>query len=234
MLLKNGKLGVKRMYTAEILLLGAAIVGIVAAVLGIVAAALVASESAGDAALGLGLASGALSIVAGVLIIVGFIMYLVGIGTAAKDSSLFKTAIVFIFVSIVSAIISTIFSGISTSWSGYVSDAFELLQSIAELLTVLYIVDGIIDFAQQVGDAKVQQKGATFKWLLMIIYGLAAAIILVFIICGATIGSAIAISVLGFVSSILSVVKYFVFLTFLAKAKNMAWEKANGNPEIEA
>jgi len=228
--LKNGKLGVKRIYTAELLQLFAAIVGVVAAILGIVAVALTAVENGEGAAIGLGAGAGALGIVAGVLGIVGFILYLVGVGTAAKDSAFFKTALTFIVIGIVASIFNTIFDGINAAWAGYVASAFELIKSVTELLTVLYIVDGIIDFAKQIGDEAVQQKGNVFKWLLVIVYGLASLLVLIGIICGATVASAIAVSAIGIVTAVLSVVKYFVYLALLAKAKNMAWDNVRPAP----
>ena len=235
MTLKNGKIGVKRIYTAELLQLVAAIVGIVTAILGIVVAALSNGDNEG-ALIGVGAGAGALGIVTGVLLIIGFILYLVGVGTAAKDSAFFKTAMIFIIVGIAASILDSIFGGLKSAWAGYVADAFRFIRSVTELLTVLYIVDGIIDFAEQVGDEKVQLKGAAFKWLLMVVYGLAALVVLISIICGATVASAIIVSVIGIIAAVLSVVKYFVFLTLLAKAKDMAWEKADTAPadiEIE-
>ena len=150
-------------------------------------------------------------------------------GTAAKDSGFFKRAMLFIIVGIAAGFFNVVFDGIGSTWSGYVGDAFEIVKNVAELLSVLYIVDGIIDFAQQFGDAKVQQKGITFKWLLIIVYGLAVLLVLIGTICGATAVSAIAVSAIALVAAVLSVVKYFVYLTLLAAAKKM-WEKSEAKP----
>ena len=234
--LKNGQKGVKRLYYAELLFLFGAVVGFVAAVLGLAAAAILAADAEAAAAIGLGAGAGVLGIIAGIMLLVGFILYLVGVGGASKDSLNFKTALMFIIVGIVASLLNSIFDGISATWAGYVGDAFDFIRSIAELLTVLYIVEGIIDFAKVIGDENVMKKAATFKWLLMIVYGLSALIVLVALICGATVASAVVVSVLSFIAAVLSVVKYFVFLTLLAKAKNMDWDKASTSPadiEIE-
>ena len=109
----NAYNGVKKIFSAEILHLVAVIlmaVGLVTAVIaGVVGTAVgdAAELTEGEFVVTVGGIIGAVSILAvgGILALIAFILQIVGVGQAMKDESYFKTAFIFIFVSVIFEVI---------------------------------------------------------------------------------------------------------------------------------
>ena len=227
----NAAKGVKKIFTAEVLALIAAIAALFAGVFLVVAAATAsANTDSGDvAALGaFGLMS-ILGIGAAVLVIIGAIMKIVGISQAAADEDSFKTAIICLIIGIAGSVLSGIFTNSSTVYS-----IGNLISQLMSLFVTIFIISGIIKLADKLNDGVVSAKGTNLLKLITVIYALVLIANLIVLILGGvptaesfTDGvSAVEITaaVIYLVAGVLNVVQYFMYLSYLSKAKKMLAE----------
>ncbi len=225
----NVATGVKKIYTAEILSLIAAVCGFVTLIMTILAAtsaqgALDGDVTAGSAA-GMLLGSvGLLIFGLGtlVLLIIAFIINIQGVSRASKDETdkfNFKTAFYMIIASIVVSVVSGFFSS-----NEAVNDALTALSSVFELITTFFVLYGIADFAEKIADKDLAAKAKN------VITGIAVAQVLAIItktvsgLLTVTLGQVVSI-ILAVISLILSLVYYILYLKLLGQAKN-AFAKA--------
>ena len=104
----NAENGVKKLFTAEILQIIAAVALAAAAVMGLVTLANAANENAG-ATLGFGAGTLVFSIGGAVVSLIAFILTIVGLVKASKDDDGFKTALAFIILAVVATIVGSCF-----------------------------------------------------------------------------------------------------------------------------
>ena len=221
----NAANGVKKIFTAEILTLISNFCVFGTAVLMIVAlastAGAVANGSEG-AAVG-ALASGAGTIVFAigslVLAIIAFILNIVGITKASKDESSFKTAL----YALLAGIVLSVLGNALTNVNGYIASLLQALQVVAELLVILYVIQGIRYLALKLNKPEIDQKGQNlFKviFAILVLQFIARMVVLFFGGMAASITAAI----IALIAIILSIVEYVLYLIFLAKAKKMLAE----------
>ena len=141
----NAANGVKKIFTAEILSLISSVCVFVTIVLMLAALASTAgavSDGSDGAAVG-ALASGAGTVVFGiatvVLAIIAFILNIVGITKASKDEESFKMALYALIGGIILSVIGSAFTNVN----GYVSSIMQALQVVADLLVLLYVIQGV-------------------------------------------------------------------------------------------
>lgn len=210
----NAAKGVKRIFTAEILALIAAICTVIAIILGIIMYGAASANADGGAVLSFGGAA-LFATGAGVLMIIAFIMQIVGISNAAKDEVSFKTAMICLIVGIVASLIGSIFSGSSVIYS-----ITDLVSKLMSLFVTIFIISGIIKLADKLNDGAVSAKGSNLLKLITVIYALSLVANLIVLILGGYAASVVA-GVIALVAVILSIVKYVLFLSYLNQAKKM-------------
>lgn len=215
--LQNGYSGIKKIFTGEILQLVAALLMFLSTLFAV--AIVVIPAAAGL----LALAVLGVTIISGLIALIGLIFYYVGVGTAAKDSSKFKVALIFLLVGILLSIVGTIFGVLTKlSWGGLVESIVGIISSVMQLCALVFVIGGIQEFAEQKGDLKVQGMCKTYRILLLIFYILIIlADVLGFVFGLVNVVAAIVASAISLIASLLSIVQYFLYLALLARAKQM-------------
>ncbi|MBQ3285662.1 MAG: hypothetical protein IJH40_08485 [Ruminococcus sp.] len=221
--------GVKRIFSAEILNLLAKIFLTVAAVI-IAVSMLGAAGTAGDA--GIANSEDAMAVMGGgiliagifalawlVLALIGFIMNIVGIVNASHDEVSFKSALLFLIIGIFSAGLAGIFYNNPT-----LSSLLYSLYSLLTLFVYIFVIVGIVKMADQMNRGDVSARGSNVLKLVIVINILALIASLIASIMGGVTASVVA-SVLFVVALVLNIVQYFMYLSFLSKAKKMLAEK---------
>lgn len=211
----NAEKGIKKLFKAEIFALIAAVIAVAAAVATIIGGAIgkAGNEAAAFAALGAGVIIGA---GAGVLLIVAFILNLVGLLNAQKDDRNFTIALYFTGAGIASSLLTSVFAA-----NGALSGTFTTISNIASLLTTLFVINGIMSLAGKLNDEKMVQKGKTYLYLIFAVHILSIVAGIIGIVFRANEAMLIAAGVLMILSGILEIVAYFLYLSYLAKAKKM-------------
>lgn len=220
----NAANGVKKIFTAEILSLISGICMFVMIVLLVVALAAAKAVSGGaDGAAAGAVASGAGTLVfgigSGVLAIIAFILNIVGISKASKDEESFRMALFAVIGGIILSVIGTAFNNVN----GYVSSIMQALQVVADLLVLLYVIQGIRYLSLKLNRPDIDQKGQNlFKiiFIVLVLQFIARIVVIIFGGMAASITSAI----IALIAVILSVIEYILYLAFLAKAKKMLAE----------
>ena len=218
MLFPNAHNGVKKIYTAEILSLIGSILLIVAAILAVATASLAeASKAEAEVGAVAGTAAGFifLGLAGSVLTLIAFILNLIGITSAMKDEAAFKTALIFTIVGIAASALSSAFSTNDT-----VNSFIQILVTFSELFVSLYVVQGIMNLAAKLKDSNMVERGNKVRWWLVITFCIPSLVKLVSAIFALKEADAVA-STLSLISSVLTIVAYFIYLSYLAKAKKM-------------
>lgn len=206
--------GVKKIFAAEILALIASVCGTIALALPVVALVAAANQSGGGTAASLG-GLVVVGIATVVLSIIAFIFKLIGVNKASKDEPAFKIAFYMILAGIAVSVLTGIFSSNST-----VSSIMSALGEIVNLAVTVYIIQGIKNLAQRLGDDKMVKSGDTlFKYIIAIyILVIIAQIVIMILQNGAAVVVALVIIV---ISGILEIIQYILYIRYLAKAKKM-------------
>ena len=221
----NAANGVKKIFTAEILSLISSVCVFVTIVLMLAALASTAgaiSDGSDGAAVG-ALASGAGTVVFGiatvVLAIIAFILNIVGITKASKDEESFKMALYALIGGIILSVIGSAFTNVN----GYVSSIMQALQVVADLLVLLYVIQGVRYLALKLNRPDIDQKGQNLFKIIFCVLVLQFIARMVVVIFGGQAASVPA-AVIALIAVVLSVVQYSLYLAFLAKAKKMLAE----------
>ena len=212
----NAYKGVKKLYSAEILSLIVIIMSIISAVLLIVSAALLQAQPEVELAGGLlGVLGLVVVIASGVLALIAFIFNLIGLIQAKKDEYSFRVALYFTVLGIILSVFISAFSSKEFLYSIFSTGA-----NLANLLTTIFIVMGIMALAAKLeNDAMIQKGGFILKVIVCVeVLALIASIISTIFRFNA--GQILA-GVLLLVSGVLNIVAYFIYLGYLSKAKKM-------------
>ena len=208
----NAANGVSKIYTAEILgLIGVAclLVSAIIAVIGVV------TESAAI------LGSLPFIIAYGVLAIISFILQIVGINKASKDDAKFKNAFVWLIIAIIAAGAQGAFAESNEA----ISSLFQAITNVANLLVTVYVLQGCISLAKQLGNSDVEAMGNKTIKMIIISYAIILAMLVITIIFG-LIGkgegaAAIIVAILGIAVAVVSIIAYIIYLKTLSRAKKM-------------
>lgn len=210
----NAFAGVKKIFSAEILSLICSVCTTVMLAMPVIGLIAVANKSSGGAAASLG-GFAVLAIAAMVLSIIAFIFKLLGIITASKDEQSFKISMYLILAAIVASIVSGIFNSNST-----VTSIMAIVSDILNLGITVFIIQGIKNLAEKLGDEKMVKKGNTLYKYIVAIYALIIiAQIISMILQNGT--GLIIVLVIIVISGILNLIQYILYLIYLSKAKKM-------------
>lgn len=217
---KNAYEGIKKIFTAEIIMLIASIVTFVGAIATITADPNAVKDALNNAS-GTSLPTsvvilGIVALAFGICALVAFILNLVGLVQAKKDEANFNTALLLTIAGIVVSILSGIFSK-NESVTSFLNTAVEL----AYLLATMFIVYGIISLAKQLKNTPVETKGNRLLKLIVIVYGVGIAAKLLSAIFTAAKLDPIIIGIVGIISALLTVVSHLIYISLLSDAKKM-------------
>ncbi len=211
----NAAKGVKKIYTAEILELIAALAILLTTILGAVTLASMSAESAGGLIAG-GLGFAIFGIGALVLSIIAFFMQLSGINAAKLDEPLFKNALIALVVGIVLQVVNGLIG------AGLVKDLCGALAYACDMLVTIYIVQGIGSLAEKLNNSEIAEKSKSLVTLLEVVWIVAVILKAVSgVLAKVGTASAIVIAVIGAAAVVVSIVAYIIFLGLLKKAKAM-------------
>ena len=155
-----------------------------------------------------------------ILGLIGYIMNLVGLNQAGKDDDLIKSAFGLAIFSLILGVAGGILGALFSSMT-WISSVVNMINSIISLVIIHHVLFGGANLNSALSD----KAASTWKIVMtVIIIDIIVAIGL--IICGIIAGStasgiiAIVIIVLTILDVILDIVSYFMYLSFLARAKN--------------
>lgn len=216
-LFPNAHNGVKKIYTAEILSLIVAILLAAAAVASLFAESLAESGRAEAEAATAGAAGSflLLALAGGVLALIAFILNLVGIISAMKDEPTFKNALIFTIIGIAASVLASSFSKNET-----VSSFIQILVNFSELFVSLYVVQGIMALATRMNNSDMVERGNKVRWWLVITFAVPSLVRLISAVLMLKNAEAVA-GVLSLIAAVLTLVAYFIYLGYLARAKKM-------------
>jgi hypothetical protein len=210
----NAAKGVKKIFTAEILSLIAALLSIVGIAMMIITRA--AEEShAENATVVAGLGTIALLAAAAIIILIAGIMSLVGIINASKDDGAFKAALIAILIGVCAAIVSGIFSQNST-----VQSICQIVQNLMNIFSTVFVIQGISNLAVKVGNTQVASQAKTILAIIVVIYVLSLIASILVVVFGGQFASVTA-GIIAVVALVLDVIAYIVYLSLLSKAKKI-------------
>ena len=221
----NAAKGMKKIFTAEILTLLASIFLVVATCLIVFgyAAGMAGTETGSDD--GILLAGGSFLIALIfmiawlVLAVIAFIMNLVGVINASHDEQNFKSALIFLIIGIVSAILSGVFA----NSNGTLSSMLYSLSSLMNIFVTIFVIAGGVKLADRLNRGDVSAKGSNILKIIVVVAVLSLIASLIATIMGGMIASVTA-GVLAIVALILNIIQYFMYLSFLNQAKKMLAE----------
>ena len=210
----NAFRGVKKIWLAELLMLLAAIVGIVLIVVIAANSSLVGEEvivnedavKTPAAILGIGTA---------LIALVAFVLNLLGLINARKDDSAFSIALFVTLLGIVASVISSIWSGNQglVKW-------MDTVLTICSLFASYYVLTGIANLAEQFPDPKTKALALKSRTLLEGTFCATAIFKLIINIFKIQDGSTI-YTILSIVALVLELVSYILYLRALSKGKKM-------------
>ncbi len=210
----NAFSGVKKIWLAEILMLLAAVIGII--LIFVIGAngtlvgenEIVINEAAKTPISILGIASGVIALLA-------FILNLVGLIIARKDDSGFKIALLVTVLGVIASAISAIWS----TNAGLVK-WMDTLTTIFSMFASYYVLTGIANLADQIPDAETKALALKSRTLVEGSFCLTVIFKLIINIFKIQNGSTI-YTILAVVAMLLELVSYILYLRALSKGKKM-------------
>ena len=214
----NAYNGIKKIYTAEILSLIAAIIGIIAAIAALAGVYAIDAGKETDGAIAALLGGGAIILISGILVIIAFIIQIIGISNASKDEPLFKKAMTWLIIGLVASIVISFLPEDSMETLDMVAD---LVKGIADIFVIMYVIDGVISLAKKIGKSSIAAKGAKIKNMIIVVYaiGLILTVIDGFMTENDT--TVVISGVLGIIALIVMIAAYLMYLKLLSRAKKM-------------
>lgn len=214
---QNAATGVKRIFTAEILKLIAAIVTVIGIVMTIVTVAAANANSQGGT-IAAGVGTVLLIAAASILALIGGIMALVGIINASKDEGAFKTALILIIISLIAAVVGGIFYQNTT-----VQSICQIVQNLMSIFVTVFVIRGITNLAVKIGNDEVAKQGKSLLTIIVVFYALSLIANILVLVFGGMFASVLG-GVLAVVALVLNIIAYIVYLSLLSKGKNMLAE----------
>lgn len=209
----NAYRGVKKIWLAELLMLLAAIVGIVI----VIVAAMNGSMVGEDIVINEGVKTpiAVLGIVTAVIALVAFILNLVGLINANNDDSAFRIALLVTILGVVASAISAIWSNNET-----LNKWMDTAITICSMFASYYVLTGIANLAEKMSDAATKALALKSRTLVEGSFCATALFKLIISIFKIQDGSTIS-TILAVVALLLELVSYILYLRALSKGKKM-------------
>ena len=209
----NAYRGVKKIWLAELLMLLAAIVGIIM----VIVAAMNGSMVGEDIVINEGVKTpiAVLGIVTAVILLIGFILNLVGLINANNDDSAFRIALLVTILGVVASAISAIWSNNET-----LNKWMDTAITICSMFASYYVLTGIANLAEKMSDAATKALALKSRTLVEGSFCATALFKLIISIFKIQDGSTIS-TILAVVALLLELVSYILYLRALSKGKKM-------------
>lgn len=213
----NALTGVKRIFKAEIIALAAEIIAVIIGASHKVSL----SFSYADSPPAWTIVLSALFLCSLILLIVSYFINLSGIRRAAKDEAQFRSALIFILLGLAAYVAGAVFQFLHNEL------IYNLCNSAADvfgLCSTICIVHAIINLAEELKRDDIGSKGGRIIIVIMLMYALSTISELIVYIFSSSAVSEIIHGVMSAVAGILSIVQFFLYLSYLKKAEKMLAE----------
>ena len=209
----NAYRGVKKIWLAELLMLLAAIVGIIMVIVMAANGTMVGEDIVISEGVKTPIA--VLGIVTAVILLIGFILNLVGLINANNDDSAFRIALLVTILGVVASAISAIWSNNET-----LNKWMDTAITICSMFASYYVLTGIANLAEKMSDAATKALALKSRTLVEGSFCATALFKLIISIFKIQDGSTIS-TILAVVALLLELVSYILYLRALSKGKKM-------------
>ena len=209
----NAYRGVKKIWLAEMLMLLAAIVGIIMVIVMAANGTMVGEDIVINEGVKTPIA--VLGIVTAVILLIGFILNLVGLINANNDDSAFRIALLVTILGIVASAISAIWSNNET-----LNKWMDTALIICSMFASYYVLTGIANLAEKMSDAATKAVALKSRTLVEGSFCATALFKLIISIFKIQNGSTIS-TILAVIALLLELVSYILYLRALSKGKKM-------------
>ena len=213
----NAASGVSKIRTGAILTLVATFCSIIAIIFVGAGIGAAANSKSVEGAIGSAVAGLAgliiFKIAQGVLTLIAFILTLIGVIKAMKDESSFTMALIFTIVGNVCGIIELFLSGTAQG-------VFQLISSLASIAAIMFIVIGIRNLAQKLGNSDLTARYRTLVIIIAVICVLTLVANIIVLANGGVTGAAVSVA-FSIIAAVLNIVLLFIYLSYLGRAKAM-------------
>ena len=209
----NAYRGVKKIWLAELLMLLAAIVGIIMVIVMAANGTMVGEDIVINEGVKTPIA--VLGIVTAVIALVAFILNLVGLINANNDDSAFRIALLVTILGVVASAISAIWSNNET-----LNKWMDTAITICSMFASYYVLTGIANLAEKMSDAATKALALKSRTLVEGSFCATALFKLIISIFKIQNGSTIS-TILAVVALLLELVSYILYLRALSKGKKM-------------
>lgn len=210
---ENAYLGVKKIFTSEMLALIGAVCGMVSLLFAYVIKDKVNAETVDNATAAGGTGFLVFGAAAGILLFIGYIMMILGVNKAKADEDAFKTAFIAIFVALIAGVVASFIS------QKTINGILTIVSDVAELMITIYIIEGIRNLARKLERKDMDEKGNNLFKMIIAMYALVIIARIILAIFGSKSEVVAAILVVG--AGVVEVVQYILYLVYLKKAKEM-------------
>ncbi len=215
----NAAKGVRKIFSAEILSLIAALATGVAGILAVVSySSYLDDNDVVFAATSIPMII--LGIAAGVLIVVSAIMGIIGYSQASKDDDYFKKALYCIIIGFILSFAANILVN-QTGFLGWLCTVFNVLSEVSHLAVVIFSVMGIMNMSANCHEPDMVRKGALIIRLISMVYTLYIIDLFVIRVFRDNDFNRVLVIALSIASMVLSVAQYILYLNYLHSAKKM-------------
>ena len=209
----NAYRGVKKIWLAELLMLLAAIVGIIMVIVMAANGTMVGEDIVINEGVKTPIA--VLGIVTAVIALVAFILNLVGLINANNDDSAFRIALLVTILGVVASAISAIWSNNET-----LNKWMDTAITICSMFASYYVLTGIANLAEKMSDAATKALALKSRTLVEGSFCATALFKLIISIFKIQDGSTIS-TILAVIALLLELVSYILYLRALSKGKKM-------------
>jgi len=209
----NAYRGVKKIWLAELLMLLAAIVGIIMVIVMAANGTMVGEDIVINEGVKTPIA--VLGIITAVILLIGFILNLVGLINANNDDSAFRIALLVTILGVVASAISAIWSNNET-----LNKWMDTAITICSMFASYYVLTGIANLAEKMSDAATKALALKSRTLVEGSFCATALFKLIISIFKIQDGSTIS-TILAVVALLLELVSYILYLRALSKGKKM-------------
>ena len=211
--------GIKKLFVAGILSLAGSVCGWLAIVPGILGISAVFQGSIGGFFAG-GIVTLLLLLASLLLPIIAYILKLIGLEQARSDEPRFYQGFLFALLALILILLQTFFAAVNIG-DAAVEGVINTTCGILDITVSVCAIYGIQALARRLEDYKMAHSGASLVRYITVFYAASLFATLLMALFGSDFLIAILAGLLSFITSILNLIYYIVFLVYLGRAKKM-------------
>lgn len=215
----NALKGLKKIYTAEILMLVCGLLGGIAGVFGQKASEQIAEH--GTEGLDIGTAFGVFIpiMLSGLIAIFATLIEFFGLKDASEDDENFKKGYTYALIGLIVTIVIEFLSFMKIG-GDMVTDLGKVVSNFVQIVVTLYVIYGIRSLAEKLGDTEMAERGKKVFTIYSASVILASLVELGMAVLEGGTKTAV-VGILGAVMLVLTIVGYVMYLRYLSSAKKM-------------